>query len=1599
MLDVGGIDTVNGFNGNLSIHIPIGGSYPVGGQMGAYSFSLVYNSNVWDHVGKDGPGCAFGNMGATDTLAISDPYSNAGLGWRLALGNIGNHNYDAIDGTMAPRPGNNTYRGMDGAEHTLFGAGSLESSDGSYMRFKEAAQELEFPDGTVHTFNPADQGYPSLIKDRFGNGMEITYEWFAAPNAGIPSVWTISDGSRTHRVYFRLTGYGTSQRTNEQRAVLDRIELASFDGEIATYKFLYNNEDELGGGRQEVRMTGFGTQIRTCPFVAWQPRVFLLTKVILPDRTTYSMPVADYQSTAGHAGPIRRLGLPTGGAIAWDYEMRAMPQPRPDELHVWTLPAWSFVLGVNKRQIFKEGGQLLGEWLYSAAFDTNPLWNELVRQVVYPDQHRVVTYYSACAYTTCINEAGAPDSPSNTFATDYGLPFSRRRSNDGSGRFLSQEVFKSTSDTEPLRRVYVAYENDGIPNPPPCNVQPDCFNASTNLNQRLQSQRTVYLDDRLPPLNSNVFASVVTDSSGYDGLGHYRIVTTSDNFSFPGTTRIETTNWNPQGRPAASQPWVLNTFDFQRQQEAYGDDRQEFDFEPGTGFLRCKRNQKINRSHGPFDVIVTYDHADPSLPGQVTSEKWFGGDTSKLPASAGCSSPSDLPAPVYAYVHDYSFGVRKRTYVNTTYTAPTGGVGQLNLLDLDIDPGTGLAKVSRDSAGRQTLFNYDSMGRIKSSTPQGDAATTIDYHPEQYVPSLVDLTIGNSTTLEHEQWAIDGVGRVIGDSLSMPGNRSSSSLTFYDAMGRKTFVTERGSANGTSFLSYDSFGRPTSIQTADGKMTTVEYQGVRIVNRTPKVWNGIGEVRATTREDYDGLGRLRSVRDPKKTLTRYVYDAAGRLKKATTSPPTGPPQVRSFNYDGRGFLTSDVQPESGTTSYKYDARGNVKMRATPTATLWSKYDEAGRLVRVYTPSQSDMKLLAYRADGKLASARAFNYRSEGAACPRYEVRQDFTYFDATHGRLSSEDTTLSKLGISSPLEKWSQSYLYDGAGRVTQATYPYCRLATCAAAARSRTTTFDMGRPTKVTGFASAITYNDSESVHTIQHENGVTFTQNPDSSGMIRPGSIQVSGPEGVLWPEEKYIYDGSGNLAKIGPGTIGAATGKKFAYDLNSRLISAIFPVSPAIPAGLPHYQGYTYDAYGNLTVVKTGQSATDSTSVTYGAEAATNRLPPGPVPYGAIYDGGGNLTSYQGSSYSWDSLQNLATVNTGTEAWVHTYDVAGERVWSWRTTGSRVDTFALRGQGGEVLSDFTKDGSSSPATYTWEDYAYREGQLLGAVRPGGQLVHFDVDHLGSVRLETGINGVLINYREFWPYGDIASTLPTTPQDAEQMKFTGHERDIGNAGSTADDLDYMHARYYRPLQGRFLSPDPMNGAPALPQSWNRYSYVKGNPLRFTDPTGRVDSQCDGDGKCAEPEPEPAPTPAPEPTPAPTTPDGKLQPPPRQLPPGPSGEPNQWVYVPNKDPGPKQRPGRWKPLEPIPNPTGAQPGASWDPKNGHWDVDVPNPSGKGKVDRERYLPDGTPLGPDHRPLDLKGPTTLMMVGTAAYWIISEGLRIFFPLRNLAPIP
>jgi RHS repeat-associated protein len=73
-------------------------------------------------------------------------------------------------------------------------------------------------------------------------------------------------------------------------------------------------------------------------------------------------------------------------------------------------------------------------------------------------------------------------------------------------------------------------------------------------------------------------------------------------------------------------------------------------------------------------------------------------------------------------------------------------------------------------------------------------------------------------------------------------------------------------------------------------------------------------------------------------------------------------------------------------------------------------------------------------------------------------------------------------------------------------------------------------------------------------------------------------------------------------------------------------------------------------------------------------------------------------------------------------------------------------------------------------------------------------------------------------------------------RYKFTGKERD------NESGLDYFGRRHYGSTLGRFMQPDEAFNDQNThdPQSWNLYSYVRNNPLRYTDPTGDA---CVSDG------------------------------------------------------------------------------------------------------------------------------------------------------------
>jgi RHS repeat-associated protein len=402
-------------------------------------------------------------------------------------------------------------------------------------------------------------------------------------------------------------------------------------------------------------------------------------------------------------------------------------------------------------------------------------------------------------------------------------------------------------------------------------------------------------------------------------------------------------------------------------------------------------------------------------------------------------------------------------------------------------------------------------------------------------------------------------------------------------------------------------------------------------------------------------------------------------------------------------------------------------------------------------------------------------------------------------------------------------------------------------------------------------------------------------------------------------YAYDGSGNITSAGDGT-GADT---FVYDRLGRLEGATLRGEPCsnMPATPCRTEKYTYDRFGNIVSIAT--AGNPSNTVFTNADDDTNRI----TGAGVVYDSRGNLTAYQSRQFTYDGLDMMTSSDMDGIRRIYVYSATDERVVTVGKVGSTFtgSDWTIRDAGGRVLRRLARSASG---TFTWtEDSVYRGGLLLSAAVPGPEKVrNFHLDHLGTPRLITGNGGAQIAEHHYRPYGP---ETPSSTWDDEKAKFTGHERDTAT-------LDYMHARYYDPYLGRFLSVDPgKDWDLQQPQSWNLYTYVRSNPVNRFDPTGRCGEKssfigpreaCDPEGnkpkrkpRTAEPEPEGGP-----PVPVPGAPDVG------------------WKYNPNPNNG---RKGNYGPKKPIKTKTGSQPSASWenDAPVPHWDVD------NGLGERKRY--------------------------------------------------
>ena len=255
----------------------------------------------------------------------------------------------------------------------------------------------------------------------------------------------------------------------------------------------------------------------------------------------------------------------------------------------------------------------------------------------------------------------------------------------------------------------------------------------------------------------------------------------------------------------------------------------------------------------------------------------------------------------------------------------------------------------------------------------------------------------------------------------------------------------------------------------------------------------------------------------------------------------------------------------------------------------------------------------------------------------------------------------------------------------------------------------------------------------------------------------------------------------------------------------------------------QSYEYDAFGNLIAITT-QEGPSSETRSIGVVPTTNRLSV------ASYDAAGRMTSWGGRSYEWDGSGRLASVSYSDRRRTYAYTAEGERIWAQVWDGfAAEETLALRGLGGELLREWRIDGAPLPENISWlRDHVHGLGAV--AVETPSETLSFHRDHLGSTRLLTRADGTRYASYDFFALGELVDP----GGEDEPLLFTGHERDANGPG-TADDQDYLHARYYSPHLGRFTRPDPRRGVPGVPQSLNRYAYVRGRALTHVDPDGRL--------------------------------------------------------------------------------------------------------------------------------------------------------------------
>ncbi|QTD47370.1 hypothetical protein J1M35_11765 [Ottowia testudinis] len=408
-------------------------------------------------------------------------------------------------------------------------------------------------------------------------------------------------------------------------------------------------------------------------------------------------------------------------------------------------------------------------------------------------------------------------------------------------------------------------------------------------------------------------------------------------------------------------------------------------------------------------------------------------------------------------------------------------------------------------------------------------------------------------------------------------------------------------------------------------------------------------------------------------------------------------------------------------------------------------------------------------------------------------------------------------------------------------------------------------------GVSAARTYNTAG-----QLVSSETAAYRWDAAGRLSQINQQLFRPQAAAKPE------GEPTTALLGVATT-------LGYDAAGRLSSVShIPDTLQMPSPWviqdiigPLDSSYSWDANGNRTQARYtnygGSGLTHSLTRSFTLQAGTNRIASvqdvreigqsgsGTGSTGSTgtdtqthhfdWDASGKLIGYHGGSLVFERdaagrISAIQAAGSGTTAYQSNALAQRVRKQNNLQTAATVygDDEAWPGLSSYPLGSYRMATSNGQALQGTE-YLYlptASGPMPIAVQIGNELLAVHTDHLNTPRRLTNRQGQAAWQ---WPVSGFGEVEPSTPvtgwirprlgSAAEVQGSTTISFELRYPGQQHDaetGLYYNHHRYYDPyLTVGYTEADPIG----LQGGWNRFSYVGGNPLGFTDSMGLKSQIC----------------------------------------------------------------------------------------------------------------------------------------------------------------